>query len=60
MTFQDQLRFARERINELKITTPEIFPEWQRLKLAEKQLTIATDEVNSAQLAWDRLGSDNN
>lgn len=47
---------ARENVLRLKLTVPEIFPEWQRLKAAERELEKARKELGSALAAWRRVG----
>lgn len=51
-----QIDQAQQSVRMLKLTMPEIFPEWQRLKEAERALKKAQKELGSALAAWHKVG----
>jgi hypothetical protein len=57
MSLNEQIEKAAKRVRELKRVSPEIFLEWNRLKLAERLFDEARDELDAARDAWDRLGN---
>jgi hypothetical protein len=56
--FEEQRCSASARIREMKIKTPFIFPEWQRVQQAMDRLREASKELANAQSAWERLGQE--
>lgn len=57
MSLHEQIEKAAKRVIELKKVSPEIFLEWNRLKLAEQRYDEARDELDAARDAWDKLGN---
>lgn len=54
--FEEQQRQAAKNIREMKVVTPYIFPEWQKLQQATQHLREAHKAVAEAQREWDNLG----
>jgi len=55
MKFTDYHESAREHARKMKNVSPEIFPEYAALKLAEQNLDKAKDEYDAALLKWKTL-----
>jgi hypothetical protein len=53
---KDQIKTAKESIQNLKKNSPEIFPEYSLLKQAERNLIVAQCALREAQSAWNKLG----
>lgn len=58
LNFEEQRRAANANIREMKVVTPFIFPEWQRIQYAVDRVRAANLELEHAQAAWDKLGQD--
>ena len=52
-----QMQQASERVRELKLHTPHIFPEWQELQQAKVALRKAEERYDLACKHWHDLGS---
>jgi len=53
----EQIEKARKRIRFLKLVTPEMFPEWQAMKIAQQRFDEALKELEEAKRRWKKLGS---
>jgi hypothetical protein len=58
MSLRQQITEARRHIRKLKRAAPYIFPEWQRLKNAERQVEVSRKELEAARKAWRQVGAD--
>jgi hypothetical protein len=56
-TLFERIAEAKRETRRLKGVTPYIFPEWQRLKVAERDYDSARREVEAARSAWKKLGA---
>lgn len=64
MSLRDQIEAAGKSVRRLKRTNPYIFPQWDRLQRAKRnleaarqELKAARQELKAAKAAWNALGA---
>jgi hypothetical protein len=50
-----QIELAKKGVKKLKKATPHIFPQYCRMKEAERQLKLAKNELREAKEVWKNL-----
>lgn len=56
MNFNEQIAQAGAQLRKLKRTCPQLFPQYGRLKEAERRLKEAREELKAAKSAWKSVG----
>ena len=57
MILRDQIEAAGKRLRRLKKSNPYIFPQWDRLQRAKRNLEAARRELEAAKTEWNALGA---
>ena len=58
MSIHEQIAQARKEVQGLKKTSPHIFPQWQALQDAKRELEQAKIKYQRAKSAWKSVGED--